>query len=80
MERPSSLCFKLNVVPSSDFRKIGDLRLFTRRSIRMKMIHISDTNWHRCHSFLARQALYRISVAVYATSNLCFLPHAGILR
>ena len=51
MERPSSLCFKLNVVPSSDFRKIGDLRLFTRRSIRMKMIHISDTNWHRCHSF-----------------------------
>ena len=51
MERPSSLCFKLNVVPSSDFRKIGDLRLFTRRSIRMKMIHISDTNWHGCHSF-----------------------------
>lgn len=51
MERPSSPCFKLNVVPSSDFRKIGDLRLFTRRSIRMKMIHISDTNWHRCHSF-----------------------------
>ena len=47
MERPSSPCFKLNVVPSSDFRKIGDLRLFTRRSIRMKMIHISDTNWHR---------------------------------
>lgn len=49
MERPSSLCFKLNVVPSSDFCKIGDLRLFTRRSIRMKMIHISETNWHRCH-------------------------------
>lgn len=69
MERPSSLCFKLNVVPSSDFRKIGDLRLFIRRSIRMKMIHISDTNWHRCHSFPDLFAEQLLNFVRFGTDN-----------